>query len=323
MIGTIPVPAASAPEAFRLGRSRDRSGERLQWISPVSSFRLRISIGGTCLLAVLMLMAGDMAQGKQKKDKDKDKDKAKAIQDLQNIPDGTKADVMFVLDVTGTMQFAIDGIVEGLENSIKTLKGKEGIESVRVGLTVFRDRDLGSGGKVAPNDRVLNITGDPFTFTFGKDSDAFTDKTGEFREIVKKLKAEGGGDEPENSLEAIQLAAKAKTRPGRVTRIMVLITDAPPRQTGKQLDKVIVTTREAMVANKYHHLHIISRKNEQATYSGIWSQDKKGHRVDGTWFGISNQPKAFTGILDQIGKQANSDNARWRTMDVERKKKEK
>src|SRR5437588_577374 len=81
----------------RAGRGRQKSnlwiGERL-----VRPEQRAAGIGGVCLMAVLALVPS-ASRGQQPQDQ----------------PDGTKADVMFVLDVTASMKFAIDGVESGLE----------------------------------------------------------------------------------------------------------------------------------------------------------------------------------------------------------------
>lgn len=256
----------------------------------MSPKRTRVWISSACLLAAMFLLSADSASGKQQEQ------------------DGTKADVMFVLDITATMQFAIDGVEQGLESILKKLKGKEKIDA-RVGLTVFRDRDheKGGNGKATKNDKDAGIKTCPFTFKF-KDGEPFTSKQKEFTTVVNKIKAEGGGDLPENSLEALKHAAEAKTR-NKVTRVMILITDDEPHP-GKTLDKRIENARKALLDHKYHHLHLVTRKEDRALYEKLWAKEK-GHVVDGKWFAISNQPKAFAGILDEIAEQAHKDIRRW------------
>jgi len=215
--------------------------------------------------------------------------------------DGKKADVMFVLDVTGSMQFAIDGVEQGLEKIVNKLK-KNDIDAT-VGLTVFRDRAQGNGNKPTPNDLTAGIKGDPFTFTF-KGGSAFTDSQRDFRAVVAKLKAEGGGDIPENSIEGMKHAAAARTRKG-VSRIMILITDAPPHP-GATLAKRIGDTRENLVSHKYHHLYLMCRPDDRALYQSLWCE-VKGHRLDGVFFPINNQPAAFAGILEEVSDRAVAD----------------
>jgi len=251
----------------------------------MKSYPLTIRIGcGVCLLAALLSPPGS-ARGQQQPER----------------LDGKKADVMFVLDVTGSMQFAITGVDQGLERILNKLKKND--INARVGLTVFRDREKGNGNRPTPNDVAARIKGDPFTFTF-KGGSAFTDNQKEFRAVVARLKAEGGGDIPENSLEGMKHAATAKTRKG-VSRIMVLITDAPPHP-GETLAKRIENTRSALVSNRYHHAYLVCRPADAALYQSIWSEEK-GHKVDGVFFEINNQPAAFAGIMDKVSDQAVTD----------------
>lgn len=232
--------------------------------------------------------------------KDQKKDKGKVP---EQGGDGKRADVMFVLDVTGTMKFAIDGIEKGLETVIGKLE-KRGIDA-DVGLTVFRDRKRGNNGKPSANDLALKITDDPHTFTF-KNGKQFTDKKKEFRELVQKLEAEGGGDIPENSLEAMKHAAEAKTRKG-VSRVMILITDAPPHDPGKNPEKRTETTRDALLAHHYHHVYLVCKPADRALYEKVWHKGGKGKNVDGVSYEISNTEAAFRGILDKIGDQTEKD----------------
>jgi len=222
----------------------------------------------------------------------------------QNEPDGTKADVMFVLDITGSMKFAIDGVEKGLERILNKFKSRE--IDARVGLTVFRD--TAHSKQKSLNDKVAGIKGDPWTFKF-KSGGAFTALPKEYRSVVSKLKADGGGDIPENSLEAMKHAAQAPTRKG-VSRIMVLITDAPPHG-GATLEKRAIAVRTALVEHKYHHVHLITKPEDRAVYERIWN-NKMPH-VDGVWFEIAIPAAAFDGILDAVTEQAIKDVVRRRT----------
>ena len=110
-------------------------------------------------------------------------------QQANDQPDGTKADVMFVLDVTASMKFAIDGVESGLERILKKLKDQQ--IDAHVGLTVFRDRDKGNGGKHVANDKAAGIKDDPFTFKF---------KDGHFTDLPKAFRYEGSSATPRRRL---------------------------------------------------------------------------------------------------------------------------
>jgi len=267
---------------------------------------MKMAVGfGAFLLAALAMLQPQAAHGREKKKKpggNENKQPAGNNQPAdQEKLDGKKADVMFVLDVTGSMKFAIDGVEQGLERILNKMK-KNDIDA-RVGLTVFRDKKLGNGDKFMPNDGPAGIKGDPFTFTFKSSGSAFTSNQKEYRGVVSKIKAEGGGDIPENSLEAMKHASLAKTRKA-VSRIMVLITDAPPHAEPNRKGR-IADTRDTLSKNKYHHLYLVCKPgpDNKDLCEQIWSE-QKGHRVDGEFFTISDQPAAFAGILDGVAEHA-------------------
>src|SRR5262249_38584026 len=123
-------------------------------------------------------------------------------------PPPPEVDILFVLDVTGSMQFAINGVRDGIRDFVAVL-GKRELDS-RVGLLAFRDR------LIREEPELLRFDGEVFT----KDFDRFRDQVG-------NLRASGGGDEPESSLDALALAAAQPFRP-RAIKVLLLITDAPP-----------------------------------------------------------------------------------------------
>jgi Ca-activated chloride channel family protein len=124
-------------------------------------------------------------------------------------PARPQVDVLFVLDVTGSMQFAIDGVRDGIRSFADGLGRKE-LDS-RIGLVAFQDRQLGE----LP--QVLRFDGRPLTPDIAA-----------FRERVATLYADGGGDAPETCLDALKVAADQPFRP-EATKVLVLITDAPPK----------------------------------------------------------------------------------------------
>jgi Mg-chelatase subunit ChlD len=121
-----------------------------------------------------------------------------------------QADVFFVLDVTGSMEWAINGVRDGIGSF--AAKMRENKIDFRIGLLAFRD-----------------ITHDPVNMDlllFGDDT--FTTDVAAFKNQVGRLVSMGGGDIPESSLEAVELACKQRFRKG-ATKVLLLITDAPPK----------------------------------------------------------------------------------------------
>ena len=125
-------------------------------------------------------------------------------------PSAPQADVFFVLDVTGSMTWAINGIRDGISNFAATMRAKK--IDFRIGLLAFRDLTYDA----VPMDLLL-FDGQPFT----NNVEAFQDQVG-------GLVSMGGGDEPESSLEAVVKACRQPFRKS-ATKVLLLITDAPPK----------------------------------------------------------------------------------------------
>ena len=128
----------------------------------------------------------------------------------EHFSPGSKfAQIMFVLDVTGSMQGEISGVKSGIREFVGQVQSR-GL-SVEVGLIAFRDLLAGQPPE------MFKFDGYPFT----NDIPTFTEK-------MKKLKASGGGgNRTESSYDALDLACKQPFRSG-VNRIIILITDQPP-----------------------------------------------------------------------------------------------
>lgn len=144
------------------------------------------------------------------------------------------ADIMFVLDCTGSMGGEIEAIKDAIMDFADTIES-EGVR-VRVGLVEFRDR------LNREEHRVLTFNGEPFT-----------NSPAAFRGQVALLRAGGGGDEPESSLDAILLALRQPfTTQG--SKVIVLVTDAPPHipdLEAQSIAQVVQAIRDAQVQQLY------------------------------------------------------------------------
>lgn len=151
-----------------------------------------------------------------------------------------QADVLFVLDLTGSMQFAIDGVKDGIEKFVAAL-GSRRIDA-RIGLVGFRDIE-------SDNERpfVMKVRGSTFT----KDHRAF-------REEMRKLRANGGGDAPESSFQGLALAAAQEFRPN-AARVLLLITDAPPKIHAGESPSTLTDTLKALTGAGVNQLHLVVR----------------------------------------------------------------
>lgn len=158
---------------------------------------------------------------------------AQSLMNFQNLQSQRSADVMFVLDCTSSMGGEIEAIKDAIGGFADTIES-QGVR-VRVGLIEFRDRLINE------QQRVLTFDGEPFT------SNARA-----FRAEVSKLRASGGGDIPESSLDAMMLALAQPY--GQANKAIVLITDAPPHipdRDTKSLEEVIERIKQIKVDQMY------------------------------------------------------------------------
>jgi Mg-chelatase subunit ChlD len=143
---------------------------------------------------------------------------------ISEIDSKRKADIMFVLDCTGSMQGEIDGIKEAITSFADAIES-DGVRA-RVGLVEFRDRLIGE------EHRVLKF-----------DGQVFTNNPSSFRKEVSPLKASGGGDEPESSLDALMLALRQPFN-AEGNKVIVLITDASPHIPDQETSSIETVTNE-------------------------------------------------------------------------------
>lgn len=134
-------------------------------------------------------------------------------------------DIVMCIDATGSMQPIIDEVknnallfyqkfVDSMDEADKE------VDELRIKVIVFRDFICDSEPMV--------------------ESDFFSlpNDNAKFRDFVMKIEACGGGDTPENALEAIALAIKSKwTLSGSRRRHAILVfTDAPALELGERKD---------------------------------------------------------------------------------------
>jgi hypothetical protein len=208
-------------------------------------------------------------------------------------PSAPQADVFFVLDVTGSMEWAINGVRDGIGSF--AAKMRENKIDFRIGLLAFRD-----------------LTYDPVPMDllqFG-DGQPFTNDVTEFRSQVRRLESKGGGDDPESSLEAVENACQQPFRKG-ATKVLLLITDAPPKVTkvqeekgttiGKpkpgQVEDAVKRTAGVVRAKDIDALHIVVRPRDQEIYEPL--REAGANKGGGQYFNLE-QVAAGTGFTDLI-----------------------
>lgn len=137
-------------------------------------------------------------------------------------------DMVFVLDTTGSMGGMLEGAktkIWGIVNEVLQRQGNAGV-TIRVGLVAYRDRGDAYLTKVTPLSDKLDAV--------------YTELMG--------LRAEGGGDTPEDVRSAMADALRAGgwSTPGpRTSQIMFLVGDAPPHDDYQNLPSATASAREA------------------------------------------------------------------------------
>lgn len=194
------------------------------------------------------------------------------------------ADIVFVLDVTSSMQWAIDDLKNGIGKFADAL-GQARID-FRLGLVTFQDVTI-PGEKV----EVVLFKGGPFT----TDPATFSDK-------VAELKASGGGDIPESSLEGVEAACGMPFRPD-ATKVLLFVTDAPPKVIrGGGVDAVVGQAAKRIKAAGIDSVHIVVQRFDQDTYRPL-SAAGTG-KTGGKYFNLGDVVRGddgFDGLLATFG----------------------
>jgi hypothetical protein len=134
------------------------------------------------------------------------------IIDFRGVGQGRPVDIVFVMDVTESMQPYIDAVKQNVIQFAQDLSANN--RDYRLGLVTFEDY-------------VVSKYEDchcAYRNSFTSDVHTFTD-------WVSSLHAGGGGDIPEDQLDALAYAASFPFRP-QAEGIIIIVTDAPPHHKG-------------------------------------------------------------------------------------------
>jgi Ca-activated chloride channel family protein len=162
----------------------------------------------------------------------------------------TRVDVLFVLDTTSSM----NPYIQGVKNSIQAFAAEFKLRKAdaRLGLIAFRDRTAGE------ESQMLMFANQQFT----SDPDCFSNAVG-------KLQGAGGGyDIPESQLDALIMAAQQPFRSDANRKVLVLITDAPPKlpdQTTRTYEQV----SDAIRKHKINFFYLIINDHDKSIYQSL------------------------------------------------------
>lgn len=136
-------------------------------------------------------------------------------------------DIVFCIDGTGSMTECINAVKDHAENFHSMLMEKmvrmgSDVAETRIKVVVFRDYGY-------DRDNSMQISD-----FFALDDD---DDVDEYKEFLANVRAQGGGDGPENGLEALFYAMQSKFETGDNDRqVIVLFTDADALDLGNRKD---------------------------------------------------------------------------------------
>lgn len=170
------------------------------------------------------------------------------MDDLPPEPVIRKLDVMIVLDCTGSMGPHINAVRDGMEGFVKRI-GEQKCD-VAVGVTIFRDRFVDKDAL-----RTLQFGGQEFTRDVA-----------DLKRQLAELRADGGGDEPESGLDALDHASQRRFRAG-AERVLVFITDASakvPDKDNRDENQVVEKLKERGI----RHVHMVLGANPN-TYENL------------------------------------------------------
>jgi hypothetical protein len=139
------------------------------------------------------------------------------IIDFRGVGQGRPVDIVFVMDVTESMQPYIDAIKQNMVNFAHDLAANN--RDYRLGLVTFEDYVVSA----YPDCNCAY-------------RDTLTPDVNQFIKWVGTLHATGGGDIPEDQLDALAYASKLPFRP-QAQAILILITDAPCHVAGDGPDR--------------------------------------------------------------------------------------
>jgi Mg-chelatase subunit ChlD len=178
------------------------------------------------------------------------------------VKKGGPVDVVVVLDTTGSMQGSIDSM---RENAIKSIQRLQSITTdIRMAITTFRD--LGED-KDRPHFVVKG----------------FTRELENQYNFLRSLRADGGGDTPEDQLHGISLGLQLWEKEGTTervpTKVIIVITDAPAKSPDSKGNTFKSIARRAIEVDPAHIYPIVVGTHSTALEHARELADSSGGKV--------------------------------------------
>jgi len=187
-------------------------------------------------------------------------------------------DVMIVLEASAHMAGRMDAVKNDIRVMAKRLWEKN--PDSRVGVTIFHSH-LDRKMRLIREEKGSGELG------------AFTRDAAEFGRKVGALRADGGGDTPESAFDAAELASRQTYRDD-ADKVVILITDAPPRVP----DKIVRNAEEvaeALRRAKIKQFHFMCPRTVLDFYGPVM-KEFPGQHFELAFGG------GFTSILEKLSK---------------------
>ncbi len=194
-----------------------------------------------------------------------------------NILESGKADVVFVVDTTGSMGNEIQNVKNNIQTFVSELE--ENKVDIRLGLVEYRD-----------------IYADGIGST--KSYDWYTDVSS-FKNKLSSLGVSGGGDGPESVVDALFCARNMEYRTG-VKKYIILLTDADYKN-GTAVDSGATLADEiGKLVEEENIVSVVTTPYYYSTYDNLVSE------TDGVTANINqNFAAALTPLITKMGEQVN------------------
>ena len=188
-----------------------------------------------------------------------------------------KADVVFVIDTTGSMGGPINNVKNNINQFVTELK--DNTVDVRLGLVEYKDIYADGMNSTKQYDWYKNIT--------------------DFKSQVAALGIYGGGDTPESAVDALNSARNMKFRSG-VNKYIILITDANYKNG-------IVENPKATMEDEISKLSLFNISTSVVTSTGYYSTyNELVTKKDGVKGNIYNNfATELRPLIAKMGEQVN------------------
>ncbi|MGB8657731.1 MAG: vWA domain-containing protein [Candidatus Zixiibacteriota bacterium] len=182
-----------------------------------------------------------------------------------------KADIVFIIDTTGSMSDEIEGLMQTCQKFAKSVV-KKNIDH-RMGIIAFGDLTI------SPPDKM-------FRFPLIRDADRISRA---FAEILTNHRTSGGGNLGESSIDALWRALEGFEFRQEATRVFLLFSDEPPLEPDTKQRSMNYTIQEF----KRHKIVCFSITIPDDRFKRLAKE------TGGSWFAISRDIN-FLSILDQL-----------------------